>query len=233
MSKSDISSNEYSFILNEMIKTAESNMYRDKNHVIYSDTIRYFSTYVFLLCGRSCYEMLRSNLPLPSVKTICKWIYNVFRSNSLTKTIVFNFIATVRCISDSKTPIVEGQIRAKELSEYLDRMKTTRHIWISEDATAIVPKATYDPVTNQLIGLVLSTEKSTGCPKAFTFMATDSETIKRHLEQTRSNVVHVVMAQPLDEETPPFVLQLFGSDNTFATKDVVNRWNITKEELKK
>lgn len=62
----------YSFILREMIETAEINMYRDKHHANYSDTIRFFATYVFLLCGRSCYEMLRLNLPFPSVKTIRK-----------------------------------------------------------------------------------------------------------------------------------------------------------------
>lgn len=60
------------FILNEMIKTANSNMYTDQNHASYSDVIRFFATYVFLLCGRSCYLMLRENLPFPSVKTIRK-----------------------------------------------------------------------------------------------------------------------------------------------------------------
>lgn len=62
----------YSFILEEMIRTAESNLYKDPNHAVYSDAIKYFSTYIFLQCGRSCYEMLRKNLPLPSVETICK-----------------------------------------------------------------------------------------------------------------------------------------------------------------
>lgn len=60
------------FILKEMITTAEQNMYKDKNHASYSDAIRFFATYIILLCGRSCYEMLRVNLPFPSVKTLCK-----------------------------------------------------------------------------------------------------------------------------------------------------------------
>lgn len=64
----------YSFILEEMIRTAEANLFKDPNHASYSDTIRYFATYIFLLCGRSCYEMLRANLPLPSTKTIRKCI---------------------------------------------------------------------------------------------------------------------------------------------------------------
>lgn len=62
----------YSFLLEELIRTAESNLFKDPNHATYSDTIRYFATYIFLLCGRSCYEILRENLPFPSVKTICE-----------------------------------------------------------------------------------------------------------------------------------------------------------------
>lgn len=64
----------FPFVLNELIKTAEQNLFRDPNHAQYPDTVRFFATYIFLLCGRSCYEMLRANLPLPSTKTICKLI---------------------------------------------------------------------------------------------------------------------------------------------------------------
>lgn len=104
---------------------------------------------------------------------------------------------------------------------------------MSEDATAIVIKVSYDPSTNQLIGLLLPNNKSTGCPKLFTFLATDAETIKQHLMQEQSNVVHVVMAQPLDESVPPFLVQMFGSRNKFDTNDVIKRWNFTKMELEK
>lgn len=62
----------YSFILNELIKTAEENKYKEVNQASYPDAIRFFAVYVFLLCGRSCYKMLKSNLPIPSVPTIRK-----------------------------------------------------------------------------------------------------------------------------------------------------------------
>lgn len=60
-------------VLQEMIKTCMQNAGTNKHHVQYNDLIRYFSTYVFLLAGRSCYEFLRSNLELPSTKTVCKF----------------------------------------------------------------------------------------------------------------------------------------------------------------
>lgn len=62
----------YSFILEEMLKTAEANRLQSDSHARYPDSIRYFFTFIFLVCGRFCYEMLRANLPIPSTKTICK-----------------------------------------------------------------------------------------------------------------------------------------------------------------
>lgn len=139
----------------------------------------------------------------------------------------------MRCISENRVPIVEGQIRAKELSEYLGRLKSTKCVWISEDATAITSKVTYNASTNQLIGLVLPTNKETGCPKTFAYSAFDAETIKKHLMEKKSTVLYLVMAQPIDELLPPFVLQMYGSDNTFNSQDVIRRWNYTHSELSK
>lgn len=64
---------EYSFILNKLINTAKRNNNKSKNAYQYDDTIKYFSTYIFLLCGRTCYETLNKNLPIPSTKTIRKY----------------------------------------------------------------------------------------------------------------------------------------------------------------
>lgn len=62
----------YSLILNKLIETAENNANKDKNNYKYDDIIRYFATYVYILCGKYCYEFLCHNLPLPSTKTVCK-----------------------------------------------------------------------------------------------------------------------------------------------------------------
>lgn len=66
-------SKEFSFIMEKLKETADYNAMRDKYHAKYCDAIRFFATYVFILCGRSCYEFLNSNLPLPSTSTICKF----------------------------------------------------------------------------------------------------------------------------------------------------------------
>lgn len=66
--------NEYSIILSELINSAKRNKNKSKHAFHYDDTIKFFSTYIFLLCGRTCYETLTKNLPIPSTKTVCKYI---------------------------------------------------------------------------------------------------------------------------------------------------------------
>lgn len=63
----------YSFVLNELLETAEANKFQSVYRASYSDAVRYFVVYIFLLCGRACYKMLQANLPIPSIPTICKY----------------------------------------------------------------------------------------------------------------------------------------------------------------
>lgn len=72
----------------------------------------------------------------------------------------------VRCIGNSKSTLVEGRLRCQELSEYLEKLKAVKSVWISEDATGIVSKITYDPKTNQLVGILLPSNNR-GCPIPF------------------------------------------------------------------
>lgn len=64
---------DYSFLLNRLIESAEDTAGAPKNRYRYSETLRLFSTYIFLCSGRSCYEILSSNLPIPSKHTVCKY----------------------------------------------------------------------------------------------------------------------------------------------------------------
>lgn len=64
---------EYSFFLKKLIESAEKNTGIPKNRYRYDKVLQLFSTYIFLSCGRSCYETLSSNLPIPSKHTVCKF----------------------------------------------------------------------------------------------------------------------------------------------------------------
>lgn len=136
-------------------------------------------------------------------------------------------------INEEKQKIVEGQLRCSELSEYLRKIDAPRKIWLSEDATGIVQKTEYDPTSNQLVGLVLPTDKSTGMPVPFTFMARSANEISSHMTKAMASLIYIVMAQPLKENAPPFLLLMYGTDNKFKTVSDLQRWKYIQRELKK
>lgn len=144
--------------------------------------------------------------------------------------IIWKFL--VRCLNENKQRFVEGEMRCKQLAEYLAKLGAVKRIWISEDATAITSTVKYDPNTNQLVGLVLPINAKNGCPIMMSYEAKDEATIREHLNLPRTNSVYVVMAQSLDETIPPFVPQLYGTNGKFKGSDVVKRWATTKDELK-
>lgn len=143
------------------------------------------------------------------------------------------FLTLVRCIESNQKRIIEGELRCAELSAYLEKIGAPKCVWISEDGTRIVPKVNYDGVTDQIIGLVLPFDEKTGCPKTLSYKATTEAEIKSHMKKKKASIAYVVMAQPLDETFPPFVLQLFGSDNEFTARNVLDRWYFMKKELGK
>lgn len=59
-----------SVLMKELLKTALRNGQHMKNKAQYSDIVRYFATYIFIMCVRACYTVLCKNLPLPSISSI-------------------------------------------------------------------------------------------------------------------------------------------------------------------
>lgn len=136
-------------------------------------------------------------------------------------------------INKRKQKIIEGELRCHELSTYLEELNAKKCVWLSEDATGISVKIEYDPISNQLVGVVLPFNSKTGIPESFTFVANSADDIKRIVKSPKSTHVYVVLAQPLVDHAPPFVLQIFGTDNRFKAQNVVQRWDYTIDELKK
>lgn len=69
---------EGSFILKELVDTSKKNANIPNTRYRYSDSIQWFATYIFLLGGRATYEFVSSNLPLPCISTIRKYIISVY-----------------------------------------------------------------------------------------------------------------------------------------------------------
>lgn len=136
-------------------------------------------------------------------------------------------------LSKNKRKLIEGELRCGELSEYLDNLNTKKYVWLSEDGSGINASMKFDPVTNQIIGPVLPINQISGIPESFTFNAKTAAEMLTISKEPVSTIVYIVLAQPLVENAPPFVLQIFGTDNKFKSINVVNRWSHTITELEK
>lgn len=150
---------------------------------------------------------------------------------------IFNdFKLIVANICDDRRRIIEGELRCVQLRKYLENLNVEKAVWISEDGSGIVSNIHYDSIFDQLVGFVLPIGQNSGSPIPFSFNARDADQIIKHMSNPniqRSYLVYLVMAQPLSERTPPFVLQIFGSANRFSKEDVVKRWKYTRDELAK
>lgn len=141
------------------------------------------------------------------------------------------FCLSVGYISQYKTRIVEGELRCKELVKYLETLNSKMFVWLSEDASGVVAKVEFDSKSNQMVGLVLPLNTNTGMPIPFSFMARSADEIQTNMKKNKSSLVYIIMAKLLMKNTPPFILQLFGTNNRFNSHDVLNRWKYTVEEL--
>lgn len=129
--------------------------------------------------------------------------------------------------------MIEGKLRCEELRAYLEKTQCPRCVVLSEDASGLVQRVSYDVHSNLLVGLVLPFNSTNGMPKLFAFEAKSAEEIEKFLKMDQSTLVYIVVAQPLVCGVAPFILQVFGTNNIFKTSDVLKRWAFTETELNK
>lgn len=84
----------FSLVLQKLIETATTNADKHANAARFSEVIKYFATYIHLICGKACYQTLCANLPIPKADTIRKCI----KSNQISHC-SHNFINVCQSIS--------------------------------------------------------------------------------------------------------------------------------------
>jgi hypothetical protein len=168
--------------------------------------LKEFGAYLFLICGRKSYWVLSENLPLPKLSTVSKFISHTNK-------------------------IKEGVVRAEELRKFLDARKLSRYIWLSEDATRIVPKIEFDSTNNELVGLELPLNED-GMPIVSFFKARTAQQMKNFVDSFQTtSYLYVMMAQSMDANSPSFCLSVFGTSNKFTSEIVLKRWRKVKDDL--
>lgn len=66
----------FSHLLRMLINNAKHNSNKDPKGYRYDECIRYFATYIYIMCGKACYETLSANLPIPKPQTIRTYFLN-------------------------------------------------------------------------------------------------------------------------------------------------------------
>lgn len=179
----------------------------------HDETTKMFAAFLKMVSGLLAYETLHANLPLslPSVSTVNRFI------------------------ADNGPRIVEGEMRSDELLKYLRSRNLPLVVSLSEDATRITAKISYDPYTNQLVGFALPLDTN-GMPVPFSFPAKHANEIQKHFANPSnfiSSAMYAQMAQTLQENCPPFALMLFLTDATFTAYNILKRWQFQALELRK
>lgn len=106
-------------------------------------------------------------------------------------------------------------------------------ISLSEDATRITAKISYEPKTNQLVGFALPLGTN-GMPVVSSFPARNVREIYHHYTNPLnfiSSTAYVQMAQPTEPNSPPFCLMMYSTDNKFTALNIYNRWQFQAGKL--
>lgn len=199
-------------LLHILLSNAKRNADRPKNGYRFDPKSKLFAANFRMKAGRLAYETLQVNIPI-AMPTL---------------------VSTNRYINASNCHITEGVLRAEELRLYLDERNLERVVCLSEDATRVCGRVQYDTKSNQLIGFVLPLSKSNGLPIPLAYPACSAEQIFNHFSDGSpvATFMNVIMAQPI-ANVPAFCLIIFGSDNTYTTLNVIQRWKYIVNELKK
>lgn len=200
-------------LLGKFLDAANRNSLRKKGGYRYDSDIKRYSSYLRMICGPLAYETIQKNLEsaLPSLTS------------------------TNRYIKSANCHVVEGILRSEELLLYLKERNLPLVVSLSEDATRIIGRVQYDANTNQIIGFTLPLNVSNGMPVPYSFPAGSAQEIYGHFsnDNSISNFLNVIMAQPVNVNAKPFCLLAFGSDNVYTSDDVSKRWTFICAELEK
>lgn len=161
--------------------------------------------YYFLLGGRRLYEYMSSQLPIPSVSTVLRFLY-----------------------SDDHPS--EGKFDYEGFKKFNDGDTKCSYVWASEDDTKITEGLSYLNKDDVVVGLMLPLNKTTGTPISGVYKFTSIKTLKKFVNENElSTYMKLILLRALNHKSKPYVLCVYGTRGSDLSEDVANRWcEITK-----
>ena len=208
-----IANSKYDFtLLNIMLNNMIRNFSIDEKGYRYDLIVRQFACSLYILGGRTAYEFVRLNIPglLPSTQIIQS------------------------TIAVSENILTEGLFNYDGMQKHFNSNQSILG-FCAEDATAIVPKITYDATSNTFMGFSLPLDDN-GLPITNSFSTDSFSRFEQWCcDAPRSKSLNACLVQPLSpslNRPSPYLLAAYGTDNTFKSLDVISRWQSIFEESK-
>lgn len=117
------------------------------------------------------------------------------------------------------------------------RSMNTKYAFASEDCTDIIQKVCYDRLSNSFVGFCPPLQNN-GFPRLFPFkIESFSDLEDKFRTEMLSSSLNIYAIQPIisdGQRSSPFLLSAFGTDNSFDSYDLLNRWlKIFDESLRR
>ena len=190
--------------LSVFVQNIANNLTKSPYHNRYVQVIEEFAFVLYVLGGRQAYEFVRINLPgsLPCMSTLAK---------------LFN---------ENKEQLREGEFRFDSMKNHLEPMNV-KYAFASEDCTGIIKKVSYDRQSNSFIGFTLPLHHS-GFPQPSAFhIETFSDLEATFRNEKLSSLLNIHAIQPItchSQDSSPFFISAYGTDNKFDSYHLINRW---------
>jgi hypothetical protein len=189
----------------DFISNILSNLTHSKNSFRYKQPLKDFAACLYILGGRTVYEFIRLNIPgfipsLPSLRPTLK---------------------------SSKYHFIEGEFQYDHLKDFINSFDC-KYAFCGEDSTSVVPKVSYDTLSDCFVGFTLPLKNGFPCSRYFsTNSFSELEHWYNEIDISFHINVHVIQALCARVQTSPpsFLLAAYGTNSKSTALDVLNRWS--------
>ncbi|CAM4783358.1 unnamed protein product [Rotaria magnacalcarata] len=188
----------------DIISNMISNLVHSKNLFRYKQSVKDFAACLYILGGRTVVEFIRLNIPgfipsLPSLRPM---------------------------LQSSKYHFIEGVFQYDHLADFIKPFNC-KYAFCGEDSTSVVPKVSYDTLSDCFVGFTLPLKHGFPCPRYFsTNSFGELENWYNEVDVSFNINVHIIQGLFSIGQTspPPFLLGAYGTNSKYTALDVLKRW---------
>lgn len=181
----------------------------DRKKKCYGEELMNVALYYFLIGGRKLYETLALNMPLPSMSSVYRFLYDKKSPVEVT----FSFLENKKAIQDN------GDVN---------------YVWIAEDDTKVSKGIIYNSHEDTVVGLCLPMDPQNGCPRADAFKFTSIQAVMEYLLVHKlSTYAKLITLKPLNQGSKVIILIIYGTNGSDTAELTLSRWKYIMEDLSK